>query len=256
MSYDNHDSMRISYGQYQGVSVRSSLSLKGNMLVLKAGGSYRSESDCYYEDEGLDCDNEHSNDSKPSYKKIKFCPFCGKELNSTAFEVEKTKEEIEETENKIEKIKHNIDCAILSVGFKLVAKDTEASVEFNRIFFDSHRHTNERVYMPLNELTKYGTLTGVTCYGEDPRYSYGKKYMSQYDPKKGITFTSCYGKEKGSSCVWVTEEQLNELVELGFCKLNPLRLAGFRKKQENLANELVKLQEKLSTLNKHLDSLK
>ena len=76
--YDNHNSMNIHYGQYQGVHVNASLTLKGNMLILNGSGNYRSRSDCYYEDQGLDCDGEFSKNASDEYIKIEYCPFCGK----------------------------------------------------------------------------------------------------------------------------------------------------------------------------------
>ena len=62
LSYDNANSMNISYGQYQGVNIYASLSMKENMLLLEGSGSYRSKSDCYYDDE-LDCNSEYANNS-------------------------------------------------------------------------------------------------------------------------------------------------------------------------------------------------
>lgn len=43
--------------------------------MLDANGSYHSKSDCYYEDEGIDIDNENAINSKAEYIKIKYCPF-------------------------------------------------------------------------------------------------------------------------------------------------------------------------------------
>ena len=57
-NYDNIDSMNISYGQRQGVSIFADLSMMGNLMVLDGDGSYRSQSDCYYEDWGLEIDNK------------------------------------------------------------------------------------------------------------------------------------------------------------------------------------------------------
>ena len=57
VSYNNTDAMNLSFGQYQGVNVCGSLTMKGDMLMLSGSGSYRSHSDCYYEDNGVECDS-------------------------------------------------------------------------------------------------------------------------------------------------------------------------------------------------------
>ena len=49
VSYDNKKNMDISFGQYQGVNVYGTVYMKGNMLSITCGGSYRSAFDCSYE---------------------------------------------------------------------------------------------------------------------------------------------------------------------------------------------------------------
>lgn len=62
--------------------------------MLDANGSYHSKSDCYYEDEGIDIDNENAINSKAEYIKIKYCPFCGKEIKSVLYGKTKANDEI------------------------------------------------------------------------------------------------------------------------------------------------------------------
>jgi hypothetical protein len=63
-------------GEHKGVCVYSNMYMQGNMLLLNGGGSYRSESDIYYESQGVEIDPEISAKSDMRYIKIDFCPFC------------------------------------------------------------------------------------------------------------------------------------------------------------------------------------
>ena len=67
ISYDNYKSMNVSFGQYRGVNVYGNIYMKGNMLSISCGGSYRSDFDCYAESEGLDIDNEYASNSEQNY---------------------------------------------------------------------------------------------------------------------------------------------------------------------------------------------
>lgn len=108
-TYNNRDVMDISYGQYQGVNVNASISMHGNMIMLNGRGSYRSKSDCYYEDCGLDCDNQNSRDNDPEIFQINFCPFCGRNLSdANQYNVEDANRKFAANKERIKDIEHRI----------------------------------------------------------------------------------------------------------------------------------------------------
>lgn len=126
--YDNRDAMNISYGQYQGVNVESFLYMHGSMLILDGWGSYRSPSDCYYEDWGLDINNKNSKDSQAQITRIKFCPFCGRDLsNDNTFKVEDAKRKYAENKDTISKLEHNKK--IHNVMYAYIVYDAKAEYE-------------------------------------------------------------------------------------------------------------------------------
>ena len=117
LNYDNRDSMRISFGQYQGVFVDADLKMLGNMLILGASGSYRSDFDCYYDAEGLDIDNTPGARSKNRYMQIKYCPFCGKEIKNTVFEKQKVNDDIYDLKRKLALLERDLKWEKMIINF-------------------------------------------------------------------------------------------------------------------------------------------
>ena len=67
----------VVYREDDGYAVLSSESIYEVILRLcTSRGERVGESDCYYEDEGLDCDNENAHTSNNSYIHIRKLVFC------------------------------------------------------------------------------------------------------------------------------------------------------------------------------------
>ena len=101
LDYDNHSQMDVCMGQYQGVNVNSTVYMHENVLLLAASGSYRSRGDCYYENEGIECDNEYSKQSPIAYIKLKYCPFCGRKLDGSLYDILRLEDKKKVLKNKI-----------------------------------------------------------------------------------------------------------------------------------------------------------
>ena len=184
LDYDNHDSMNIDFGQYKGVHVYSNLNMKGNMLILNGGGSYRSSFDCYYEAEGLDdCDGETARKSKCSYVQIKYCPFCGKEIKSVLYEKTKTNDEIIELKNKLKELKKDLDYSNMFINFewsinKRTPEEIDKIVEEHRKEVEAHgwKFTNVESY--VESIQYYGYIEN---YSDNPsiKREYQKSMVSK-----------------------------------------------------------------------------
>jgi len=84
MSYSNSSYMKKDFnGDKIGTSVYGDLYMHGNMLKLTCIGNHKTTSDYWYESYGLECDGDMSNDAPNSAIKIKFCPFCGKNISNS-----------------------------------------------------------------------------------------------------------------------------------------------------------------------------
>ena len=238
MSYDNHRSMNICCGQYQGVNVFATLSMKGNMLTLRGNGSYRSHSDCYYENEGLDCDNEYSEGSNGYYIKIKYCPFCGKKLESNEFEIKKTKDEIVAVKHKLEEAKENLSSITIKVNFSFKAND-EASYKKAKEMLKIKPIKIETI------LKEFGNIKAHVSYND-------LRNCQEFMPDKGIKF---YGSSRGEFYGYVysiTEEQYDTLVDMGLVKRNAISVGGVKNKKAKIQEKVDKLNNKLISLEKKI----
>lgn len=250
LSYNNHDSMNVYYGQYQGVSIYADLSMKGNMLILNASGSYRSRSDCYYEDEGIDCDGEHSNDSQGKYVKIKFCPFCGKKLDSTEFEKKDTEDTIKSLEKKLKKAQTQLEQLGLHVAFTLITKEEEAYKKAYEMIWES------KLNLTLETMKNLGEVKVSLEFGNnEPRfYEY-----PPFDAKVGASFSqSSYDSGKGKFYgiyYCITEKQYDMLVNMGFISKNNKKLKEMKEKQANLQEDIKNMENKLEKLKNKLKKL-
>ena len=256
LSYDNYGSMNVCYGQYQGVNVVASLSMKGNMLMLNASGSYRSTSDCYYEEEGLDCDNKQSIDSPGNYIKIKYCPFCGKELNSTIFDKKKLTDDIELVKRKLEKAKNKLALAGLRVTFTFTAKDDLYDKAKDIVWKDYHANCKLLPVRLETIIKEFGTLKAHMIYGRsgDDGYYYNSPCPA-FNPEEGVKFNGSAFNEFHGYTYSITEEQYDTLINMGLAKRNINKLKDVKVKHAKYQEDVDKLNKKLNALKMELKKL-
>lgn len=280
MHYDNHDSMGISYGQYSGVNVQSNLYINGNMLILDGNGSYRSRSDCYYEDAGLEINNERAHNSKADYIKIKYCPFCGKEIKSVLYEKTKTNDEIIELKDKLKELKTDLDYSNMFINFewslnKRTPEEIDKMVEEYRKEVEGKgwKFTGAKSYaesiqyygydekyfdnpLTLKELKeKFSNVKGDIIYGnvrEDDRFGdLPDKFTLDTKIRSHSYFRPTY---YGRTYI-LTDEMYEKLAELGYIKKNDSKYNAMIKKREKIKNEIEKTKNKLNELKEYLNSL-
>ena len=278
LDYDNRDSMRISYGQYSGVNVYADLHMKGNMLILRAGGSYRSQSDCYYDAEGLDIDNENAHRSNASYMQIKYCPFCGNKIKSVLFEKEKTKDDISELKRKLEKLKNDLDYSNIFIEFswklkertseeieEMVKEEKMKSVVNGFKFYEVGFRESIKYYeyqdyyknpLTIKEIKEqFGNLKCSIKYGlndrEDRYYELPDKFTLNTKVKSGSFFRPTY---YGGTYI-LTDSMYEKLIELGYIERNDKKYDSLKKKQEKIKKEIKKIEDKVKELNEYYNSL-
>lgn len=250
VSYDNTDAMNVSFGQYHGVY--GSLTMKGDMLMLSGSGSYRSHSDCYYEDNGVECDNECSQQSKPAYVKIKFCPFCGKKLDSHEYEKRKTRDEIKRRKKSLKMIKNKLDGISVLVSFTFETTNNNYVKAENIVWPENKSGTK----VPLETLIlKFGNLTASVEYmTKESNYIHrGKTPKLDFD--KGIRFHYSEEGKFFSYTYSLDEMSYGRLVDMGIIKKDEGKLKkvadAIKTVQEKIDKEeysIKKLTEKLNTL--------
>ena len=282
LHYDNRDNMSISYGQYKGVNVHSSVYMQGNMLTLNGGGSYRSGFDCYYEAEGLDdCDGEMAHNSKGSYIQIKYCPFCGKKIKSVLYEKTKTNDEIIELKNKLNKLKKDLNYSNMFINFewslnKRTPEEINKMVEERRkeveakgwIFTGAESYAeriqyygyDEKYYdnpLTLNELKeKFTGIKGNIIYGDVREECKYGKLPDKFTLNTKIQARSYFHPTYCARSYILTDEMYENLAELGYIQKNDSKYNVMIEKREKLKKEIKEVNNKLNELKKYLDSLK
>lgn len=281
MHYDNHDAMGISYGQYSGVNVQANLYINGNMLILDGNGSYRSRSDCYYEDAGLDIDNERAHNSNADYIKIKYCPFCGKEIKSVLYEKTKTNDEIIELKDKLKELKKDLNYSNMFISFewslnKRTPEEIDKIIEKHRKeveaqgwkFVNEEGWRDSELYygydekyfdnpLTLKELKeKFSNVKGNIIYGDvREECKYGdlpdKFTLDTKIRSRGFFRPTYYGRD-----YILTDKMYEKLAELGYIQKNDSKYNAMIKNREKIKKEIEKTQNKLNELNEYLDSLK
>ena len=263
VSYDNSDSMNISYGQYQGVNVYGSVYMKGNMLSIGCSGSYRSESDCYYDDD-LDCDSTYSQNSDNSYIRIQYCPFCGKKLEDHTYEKQKANDDIK-------KLKENLEWL-------------EQDYRDNNLIVDCDFHCNKRIL--------HNVQTGHVSWGDREEIDYIKydndnpltlKQISEVFPK--VTLNVYYGCQQKSwnKCIReecpsltlhtkiksngycrgtyysyqykLTDEMYFKLIELGYIEHNEKKYNELKKSQKEIFDNIIQIKKNIKKLEHYLKTL-
>ena len=259
LSYDNHDSMNIYCGQYQGVSVSADISMKGNMLILAGHGSYRSRSDCYYEDEGLDCDSEGAENSPEEYIKIEYCPFCGKKIESTEYEKRKTNDELQLLKYKLKKTEEKIDRLGLHVSFTFVAKGDKYEKARNMVWKDFEADCKLIPITLETILKEFGNLKAHIRYGTMDSYGYSTvdyKSCPKFNPKEGVKFNgSGFGEFHGYTYS-ITNEQYEMLISMGLVKGNKTKLNKMVEKRIKLKEDVEKMKKRIKILEVELKKYK
>lgn len=238
MDYDNRSSMKIYYGQYQGVMVASSLVMKGNMLMLSAGGSYRSCSDCYYEDMGLDCDNEGAKSGKASCLKIKYCPFCGKKIESKVFENKSVQNKIDKAKEELNAIKRQLEKTTVYAIFRFPVDKRKAN-KLNEII-------GKQIPMGLEELYSFFGAVKVDV-----------KFIAQtFTPRQivdgKLVLSTGYAEYASTYPYALTDEQYMRLEELGYLKVDIDKLSKLQVKRLHLNSKILQLYSKIDSLKKKL----
>lgn len=253
-NYNNAKNMNVCCGQHQGVNVYSTVSMQGNVLFLDADDSYRSNSDCYYEDQGVDCPNEKAQKINVSYIKIEFCPFCGKKLESNLYEVLELEKKKSVIEKKIDKIR--VKLPKMKIFCQFVLYDYPFSNTKNEKHLDLELpDINDITFV---ELFKFNNVKPYVYYGADcismeietlTKDSVIKLNARRWNTKKKLAeaFTPCYV---------INEDMYSELVEHGLFKKDDKKLKKLREESSKLRDDLTKLEIQLKKLDKKINKLK
>lgn len=252
LSYDNSDSMNICDGQYCGVKVYAELKMKGDMLMLSGRGGYRSESDCYYESQGLECDGEFSTVSKDSYIKIEYCPFCGKKLQGFEYEMTCTNDKIKEIKDNLYKLNKNklYNSVLMYVVYeKSVHPKTLAEAEKEKVS-----------ELTLDEILDNFDKVQIDIFYPDD-YEYRDWYLEQYSTFKFNQLLKCNGSryyEHYSKKYIVEDEEFEELINRGLVERDDEKWkkmletrAKIEKDIKKTNAQLHKMQEELKAYKKH-----
>lgn len=265
VSYDNRDSMNISYGQYQGVNVFGSVYMKGNMLSIGCSGSYRSDSDCYYDAEGLDCDNENSFDSNPNYIQLMYCPFCGRKLDNThIYEKQKAKDDIKNLENKLMWLEQDLrDYSLIVVCDWFCNKRILHNVEIwpgkfgDRTEYDYIKYDNDN---PLNfkEISEIFPKVYINIYYGCPQDDWNKYIRAKLPQFTFYTKIKSNGYYSGtySSCDYtLTDQMYFKLVKLGYIKHDEKKYNKLKNKQKEIQTKIINTKNKIKELKQYLKTL-
>lgn len=241
LAYSNADSMKVIYGQYCGVKVFSRLEMCGNKMTLSGGGSYRSGSDCYYEAEGLDTEDEVATLGDESYIRISYCPFCGREIKSKEYEISSVKEEIRVLTSELAdlRVAYEEMRTYFYVWWKKEHVGADEDYDENPLTLDELMGGYDgRCYI------EYGGE--YQLYRKDrPVYHYGDKILC-----------SCYSRPKYMSQVYfVGEDEIRKMVELGYLKEQGKKLESFNRKRDKMGEKIGKKEVLLEKLKRKLEGL-
>jgi len=264
VSYDNHNSMSISYGQYKGVNVYGHTYMKGNMLSIKCSGSYRSSSDCYYESWDIDCDDEYSSDSEPNYIQIQYCPFCGCKLKDHTYEIQKANDDIKNLKYDLKWLEQDLrDYSIIVNCIWECNKRILHNVEVwpghygDRTEYDYIEYDNDNP-LTINQIKKkYPKINFNISYGK-PQNDWNKYIYAELPILDLTTKIRCNWSGRGQ---WhaisykLTDEMYFEFVKLGYIKHNEKKYNELKKNQENILNKITNTKEEIKRLEHYLETL-
>lgn len=263
VSYDNSDSMNISYGQYQGVNVYGSVYMKGNMLSIGCSGSYRSESDCYYDDD-LDCDSTYSQNSDNSYIHIQYCPFCGKKLEDHTYEKQKANDDINKLKEKLEWLEQDLrDYSLIITCHWYCNKRILHNVEVwpgefgDRTEYDYIEYDNDN---PLNfkEISEIFPKVSINIYYGCPQKDWNKCILidlPEFTLNTKIRYRSYYNGEYYSGDYQITDKMYFKLVELGYIKHNEKKYNELKKSQKEIFDNIIQIKKNIKKLEHYLKTL-
>ena len=244
LEYDNRDSMNISYDQHSGVNVHANLNMKGNMLILHAGGSYRSRSDCYYESWDIECDNEYARPSSDVYIQIEYCPFCGKKIKSNLYEQESTKDEIKELKKSLKALEEDRKYANMFIRFSWVLRDNQ---DFVNCYETSHT---------IKELAeKFDNLKSSIQYGEDDEEDRWGEFPKTLSLDTKIQSGSFFRPTFYGAAYFLPDEVYEQLSELGYIKPNDKKLKTLKNKQKKIEKKIQETKEKIKKLEEYYKTL-
>lgn len=247
LSYDNHKNMNVCMDQYQGVMVYSSLYMNGNMLSLDGHGNYRSCSDCYYESEGLDCDGVYSKNSQSSYMKIKYCPFCGKEIKSTIFEKQETEDKINELQNKVHGLKNELSFSQVHINVKLF-KVSSDEVEEKKLF--GYKKNNGILFEDLFKYFDKNQINIKLIYGiNKKRYIYNDSCYPTLNPDTKMYSGNFCCDELYFDTYVLKDSLYKEYINKGLIK-------GDEEKYKKLQDHQIEISNKIKEVNKEIKNLK
>ena len=264
VSYDNRKSMKISYGQYQGVNVYGTVYMKGNMLSIGCGGSYRSESDCYYEDEGLDCDNENAHTSNNSYIQIQYCPFCGRKLDSHVYEKQKTKDDIKNLENKLKWLEQDLrDYSLIITCHcycnKRVLHNVEVfpgkfgdRIKYDYIEFDNNNPLN------INEISEIFPKVSINVYYGRPQNDWNKRILPnlpEFTLNTKMKFGSYFDGQYNLGNYQINDKMYFKLVELGYITYDEKKYNELKNTQKEIQTKIINDKNKIKELKQYLKTL-
>lgn len=264
VSYDNDKSMNVSYGQYQGVNVYGTIYMKGNMLSIGCGGSYRSLSDCYYDDEGLDIDNEYSSNSEPNYIRISYCPFCGKKLEDHTYEKQKANDDIKKLKEKLKWLEQDYRDNNLIVSCDLycnkrilhnVQVGPNSWGDREEIDYIKYDNNNPLTLKQISEMFPKVTLN--IYYGCQQKS--WNKYIRQESPSLTLdtkikSLDYCYGTYY-SDIYKLSDEMYFKLIELGYIEHNEEKYNKLKKRQKEIFDNITQIKKNIKKLNQYLKTL-
>ena len=265
LKYDNRRSMSVSFGQYKGVKVDSRLYLKGNMLIMGAFGSYRSDFDCYYESQGLDIDDLKGSKSPDSYIKIEYCPFCGRKLDSTLYESTKAKDDIEELKSEIDYLENELRKNQILIRFTFDEPNRhEITEEFTingkvhtqtRWVADAIGYDNKNPIILAEIFKKYDNIQiDINLKGGDSR-GYGYQNNPEYKLDTPIKLNGSGMYQFWSYIYMITEKTYRKLAEFGYIKIDEEKLSILKKEQKNIEKQIQEKKTKIQELKKYLKEL-
>lgn len=243
VTYSNADSMNISYGTRQGVLMYSYLSMLGNMLLVRGSGNYRSKFDCYYESWDLDCDGENATESDAAYIGIKYCPFCGRKLDSTLYEKTYAKDRIKELEHKISEQKDILGNEKIFIQFR---------------WKGVHKDNYNKNPLSIEELFNAYSCEAKIHYGfYFDSYMWGKPEDLEelYMSTKIIDYSGSRLSNVSEMFI-LNDDMLNELASKGFISIDEQQLRSVKEYNKELENIICKEQKEIEDLKKKLETYK
>lgn len=247
LSYDNIESMSTCMGQHKGVNVYSNMYMQGNMLLIDGGGSYKSESDIFYESQGIELDSEISAKDEMSYIKIEFCPFCGRKLDSKDYEIRKAADDQNKLKCEMEWLK--LDMKDAQLYAQITWKDEKGSEHLFNKHGEYGAYSNN---MSISEIkkNKFRCLKGRIIYGVKRNSFHGN--IKEWCPD---TFIECHRYACGtffSDWYIIPIEHLDDFCRLTKTVREDNELNKLLETKKEIEVKMSKLNKKIIALNKHI----